>query len=441
MSSDDYRDYQGYQQYVPYEQQQYDQGRYGRQPEPQYPASEYEDPGYSSYGSYGSQAAYGYGDASGDSYGYGYAQQYPQDAQGYPQQEYSQGFEQQGFAQQDYAPNFPHGYDTSGYESPEGGYGYGYAERDPLGQSQSSYDPPSQSQLSQSQSSYDSLSRSHSSYFAEPEAEPGDGAEPEPEQKIASRVEPRPEPKSAAKPKPQQPSKPKTQRQGAVKKRGRKGIGVIVALVIIGGAGAYVYSGNSSHNSAASGTSAGATTGSSSGAGMAGGSASVASPKSASPTPAAELTLPASIDGLTQMTNTTGKNVVQAMTKANSSSPDLASAQVAAYEKSGSSSFFADLTLVQLSKAPDFQTIYQSAGPDAALKSLGASSFTDMQIISTKIPGSAMACGLSSAGGVILRKCIWMDLSEYGLFAAVKTVGNSDAAAFAQAIEAASEAS
>jgi hypothetical protein len=141
------------------------------------------------------------------------------------------------------------------------------------------------------------------------------------------------------------------------------------------------------------------------------------------------------------MTNTTGKNVVKAMNKADASSADLANAQVAAYEKSGSSSFFADLTLVQLSKAPDFQTIYQSAGPDAALKSLGASSFTDEQTVTTQVPGSAMACGLSTAGGVILRKCVWVDLSEYGLFAAVKTLSNADAVKFAEAIEAASEGS
>jgi hypothetical protein len=129
------------------------------------------------------------------------------------------------------------------------------------------------------------------------------------------------------------------------------------------------------------------------------------------------------------------------MNKANASSPDLSNALVAAFEKSGSSSFFADLTLVQLSKAPDFENIYQGSSPAGALKTLGASGFTDSETISTKIPGSAMACGLSTAGGVILRKCIWVDASEYGLFAAVKSLSNSQAAAYAEAIEAASEGS
>jgi hypothetical protein len=268
----------------------------------------------------------------------------------------------------------------------------------------------------------------------QPEPEPEPKPEPEPIRSYA------PAPSAARDRDRDAAADDESRRPSTSKKRRRRTVGIVAALAIAGVGAVYLYSGSSSDN-AASGTPAGATMTNGAGEGAAGAVGASAASKSPSPTAVANIILPTTVDGLVQMTNTTGKNVVTAMKKANSGSADLANAQVAAFEKSGSSSFLADLTLVQLSKAPDFQTVYQGAGPDAALKSLGASSFSDSETVTTKIPGSAMACGLSTAGGVILRKCIWVDASEYGLFAGVKTLSNGDASAFAEAIEAASEGS
>ena len=169
------------------------------------------------------------------------------------------------------------------------------------------------------------------------------------------------------------------------------------------------------------------------------GSAAKSPSASPSPTPAASVTIPSSAAGLTQMTNKVGQAGVSAMQKSATGNADLANAQFAAYEKSGSSTFFGNLTLVQLSKAPDMQRTYSTSGPTAMLATLGVSALSSEQSVTPSVPGAAMACGRLTTGGNTLSMCVWVDPSEYGMFAGSKSLGDSQAEQYAEAIETASE--
>ena len=50
-----------------------------------------------------------------------------------------------------------------------------------------------------------------------------------------------------------------------------------------------------------------------------------------------------------------------------------------------------------------------------------------------------MACGQFTTGGNTMSLCIWVDPSEFGLFAGPKALSDSQAEQYAEAIEAASE--
>jgi hypothetical protein len=213
------------------------------------------------------------------------------------------------------------------------------------------------------------------------------------------------------------------------KRRSGKLIGIVVAVAVVaGGAAAYMYVGGSKSNGS---TAAGGT--------VAGTGAASASP---SPTHSAKpvvITVPASAGGLKQMTNSVGKSVVATMKKSSASNADLANAEFAAYEKSGSTTFLGDLTLVPLGKAANLQQTYQVDGAAGALKDFGASAFTDTESITLPVPGSAMICGLSTTENATLRMCMWVDQNEFGLFGGVKSLSDAQAATYAKAFESASE--
>jgi hypothetical protein len=155
--------------------------------------------------------------------------------------------------------------------------------------------------------------------------------------------------------------------------------------------------------------------------------------------------IPASVDGLAQLTNTTGQNVVAAMKKADSSGSAAtlyASALFAAYSKSGSDAFYADLTLVPLTDSSALQEVYGSEGAAGTLSTMGgSSSYKDAQTISSPMPGSAMDCGLIEQNGSTLHSCDWIDGSEFGIDVSSPsmTMTETQSVAYAEAFEAASE--
>ncbi len=218
----------------------------------------------------------------------------------------------------------------------------------------------------------------------------------------------------------------------------------VVAILVVGGAAAYKVLGKSDSNDTAAGISnptakANAAVAGGRVTGAAGSSPAKSPSASPSPTPAASVTIPASPAGLTQMTNKIGQAGVSAMQKAATGNADLANAQFAEYEKSGSSTFVGNLTLVQLSKASDLQRTYSTSGPTAMLATLDVAALTGEHIVATSVPGGAIACGQLTTGGNTLSMCVWVDPSEYGMFAGPKSLGDSQAEQYAEAIETASE--
>ena len=150
--------------------------------------------------------------------------------------------------------------------------------------------------------------------------------------------------------------------------------------------------------------------------------------------------MPASAGGLTQMTGSEGQARTAAMKKADSSVPDLADAEFAAYSKAGSSAYFSNLTLVQLSDATDLETVYQAAGAAATLTAAGTdTALSDPENVDVTVAGGAMTCGLVSSSGITLRACYWVDASEFGVLATPSSTSDTAAAAYAEAVWSASE--
>jgi hypothetical protein len=426
--------------------------------------------GYAGYGeAYGYGGGYGDGNGYGDNgyagtgYGeYGQYQQYGQYEQYDPLgQSYGRQQEQEQYAQpQSYEQSQPYTQAQAYEQLPS------YAEPQPYAESQSYEQQPygGQQQWSYGAPSYEQQSYQQQSYEAPPAPQPAadgyaaDGYgtdEPEgldeddasyPRSEVRERFETYAErlesPEPAARRErdgggAQVPGKgPKP------KKKSRRLVAVVVILVLVGGvAAAYkVLGGSKSDDTEGAAAASGSTK--ANGA-VAGGAAAVSGSASAaaspSPTPAASVTLPSTAGGLTQMTNKVGQAGVSAMEKAAKGNVDLVNAQFAEYEKTGSSTFFGNLTLAQLTKASDIQKTYALTGATATLATLGASSLTSEQTVTPDVPGAAMACGRFTTGGNTMSLCIWVDPSEFGLFAGPKALSDSQAEQYAEAMEAASE--
>jgi hypothetical protein len=174
----------------------------------------------------------------------------------------------------------------------------------------------------------------------------------------------------------------------------------------------------------------------------------VASPVAAAvgtPTPgsaAARVAVPASAGGLTQMTDSAGRQRAAAMKKADAGVPDLADADFAAYTKTGSSAYFGNLTLVQLNEATDLEESYLTDGAAATLTAAGTgAAVSDPDNVNVTMPGGAMTCGSISSGSVTLRGCFWVDAAEFGILAVPSSTSDAQAAAYAEAVWSASETS
>jgi hypothetical protein len=154
-----------------------------------------------------------------------------------------------------------------------------------------------------------------------------------------------------------------------------------------------------------------------------------------------QVAAPASAGGLTEMTGTAAQTVTSAMKKADAVNPDFTAADFAAYAKTGSSStYFANLTLVPLGTAPDVQQEYSAQGAAATLAAAGSGmTASDSENVSTMMPGGAMTCQSATVSSESLRECMWIDASEFGIFAAPASVSNAQASAYAEAIWSASE--
>lgn len=176
--------------------------------------------------------------------------------------------------------------------------------------------------------------------------------------------------------------------------------------------------------------------------GIASSSAALGTPASGSGPAAAEVAVPASAGGLTQMTDSVGLQRAAAMKKADASVPDLADADFAAYSKNGSSAYFGNLTLVQLNEATDLEGSYLADGAAATLTAAGAdTAVADPDHVEVTMPAGAMTCGMVSTGSVTLRSCFWVDASEFGILAVPSSTSNDQAAAYAEAVWSASETS
>jgi hypothetical protein len=129
------------------------------------------------------------------------------------------------------------------------------------------------------------------------------------------------------------------------------------------------------------------------------------------------------------------------MKKADSVNPDFTDAEFAAYAKTGSSStYFANLTLVPLGDAPDVQQEYSTEGAAATLAAAGSGmTASDSENVSTMMPGGAMTCELVNVKSESDRDCMWVDGSEFGMFAVPTSVSNTQASAYAEAVWSASE--
>lgn len=155
---------------------------------------------------------------------------------------------------------------------------------------------------------------------------------------------------------------------------------------------------------------------------------------------AVQVTVPASAGGLIQMTGSIGQRVTAAMKKADSPTSAFANADFAAYARSGSSSYFANLTLVPLDRVDGLEQQYQADGAAVTLSAaMNGADPSDSETVRASMPGGAMTCGLFSVEGVTTRDCAWLDASEFGIFAAPSSTDNAQASAYAEAIWTASE--
>ncbi len=74
------------------------------------------------------------------------------------------------------------------------------------------------------------------------------------------------------------------------------------------------------------------------------------------------MSVPASAGGLTEMTGSSADAVTSAMKKADASNSTLSGAEFGAYEKTGSSTYFGDLTLVPLASSSELQDLFSLEG-------------------------------------------------------------------------------
>jgi hypothetical protein len=175
-------------------------------------------------------------------------------------------------------------------------------------------------------------------------------------------------------------------------------------------------------------------------------SPTAAAPSGASSTSAASadsgsVSIPRSAGGLTQLTGSAGAAVVAAMKQADSANAMLKSGAIfGAYAKSGSSTYFANLTLLPLSASPSFAQEAQAAGSTTVLAAIvQQQKLTDLKVETPAVSGAALTCGRLSSAAITLRMCEWVDGQEYGLATFPDTVSDDQGATYAEGLWRASE--
>jgi len=158
-------------------------------------------------------------------------------------------------------------------------------------------------------------------------------------------------------------------------------------------------------------------------------------------TPPAGVTVPANAGGLTLMSGPEANAVVDPMKKADSASPLLSSAMFGAYEKTGTSQFFGDLTLVSLSDTPTLASAISSEGAQQVLdQNMQGSGLSDIQPETAGVSGGALSCGVETADHITMRACTWADSQSFGMLAAPLAAASAQQdATYAAAVEAAAD--
>ena len=222
---------------------------------------------------------------------------------------------------------------------------------------------------------------------------------------------------------------------------------MVAALAVAGGVYAATSGGGNSGSgnaAAGAGVAAGATAtqGAAATSAPAGGDASASASPVASTAKPLAMIIPTAAGGLALLNNSVGDQVKSALSQADSSQPGLESALFGAYSLSGSSSYFANLTLVELSdgSASGYESLYTSMGPISALLNIeGTNGPSNTTQETPANSGGAMLCGDSVSGKVTLHLCTWIDATEYGLAVFSSSVSFAQADRYSLALWKASE--
>ncbi len=170
-------------------------------------------------------------------------------------------------------------------------------------------------------------------------------------------------------------------------------------------------------------------------------SASAADSSTGAAAVSGSITVPDAAGGLTKMTGSTADGVTSAMAKADASDAELSGAQFGAYEQTGNTSYYANLTLVALAEGSDVQELFAQEGASAAIKDIAGRALTKTATEPAAEADGAMTCGLLVNPSITLRACMWIDGNEYGLAALPETLSNSEAAQYSDALWKSSESS
>jgi hypothetical protein len=213
------------------------------------------------------------------------------------------------------------------------------------------------------------------------------------------------------------------------------GAGVVVGLAAIGVA----YAATSGGSNKPAAQSAPTTSASPSASSSPTDSASAQPTQTGSGGSSVSVVVPDSAGGLTKMTGSSADAVTQAMAKADAGNSALSGAKFAAYEKTGTSTYFGDFTLVPLSSSTELKDLESTEGASATLKAIVEGGLSNTASEPAAVPNGAMACGLIKGSSLQLRACAWIDDSEYALTAFSGSISNAEAAQYSAALWQASE--
>lgn len=135
------------------------------------------------------------------------------------------------------------------------------------------------------------------------------------------------------------------------------------------------------------------------------------------------------------MTGPAGTEMAQLMKKSLAGDAAAADALFGAYEKSGSSAYFATLALVPLSQNPTVNEVAQMDGPQAAIATVfQASMFSDVSMETPPNESSAISCALATRKTGTERECAWMDSQIFAVVYLPASLSDDEAAIYTEAL-------